>query len=95
MTPAELLLVFFMFVAAATAGMGYIFVIRPAGALGPQISPDLARDERGLPLAQAAVAGAFSARVAADAAENFALKSVPNDMCSWKSVAPPANSPGE
>ena len=36
----------------------------------------------------------MAARTAADAAANFALKSGPSCMCSWKRVAPPARSSG-
>jgi hypothetical protein len=48
----------------------------------------------GPPERPAAGGSPFAARTAADAAANFALKSVASDVCSWNRVAPPASSSG-
>jgi tight adherence protein C len=58
MSPDGLLIGFFLFVLGAVAVVGYVFVVRPerVAATSPRLSPDLSRDERDLPAAQAAVA---------------------------------------
>lgn len=61
MTPAELLVYFFLFVTGAVALAGYVFVLRPARAAetAPQIPAQIDIDERDLPAAQAAMVGIF------------------------------------
>ena len=61
MTPIGLLITFFLVVLASVSAFGYVFVIRPASLTGSAIPADLVLDERDLPAAQAAVAGAFRA----------------------------------
>ena len=61
MTPAALLIMFFLFVLGSISLAGYVFVIRPGQTAGPEIPSDLVLDERDLPAAQAAVAGMFRA----------------------------------
>jgi tight adherence protein C len=60
MTPAELLIGFFVFTLAAVSAAGYVFVLRPSrlDAVG-QIPAPIALDQREMPLAQAAVVDVF------------------------------------
>ena len=44
MTPASLLILFFLFVAGAVSLAGYVFVIRPAKFAAPQIPADISLD---------------------------------------------------
>ena len=58
MTPAALLVLFFLFIMGAVSAAGYVFVLRPSRAEGTEIPAPLAR-ERDLPTAQAAVVDIF------------------------------------
>lgn len=59
MTPAALLISFFVFTLTAIAACGYVFILRPARLEGaPEIPAQIARD-RDLPAAQAAAADMF------------------------------------
>jgi tight adherence protein C len=60
MTHAGLLLSFFLFTLAAVGACGYVFVLRPSRTEGAgEIPAEIARDQHGMPTAQAAVAGVF------------------------------------
>lgn len=67
MTPAALLILFFLFTLAGVSACGYVLVLRPSRSEGGagEIPPQIARDPRDMPMAQAAVAGVF--RVIGDA----------------------------
>jgi len=60
MTPEGLLISFFLFTLSAVCVCGYVFVLRPSRAEGgAEIPAQIALDQRGMPTAQAAVAGVF------------------------------------
>ena len=61
MTPAQLLIGFFLFVLAAVSAAGYVFVMRPSRADGDdgEIPAPFALDQREMPTAQAAVVDMF------------------------------------
>ncbi len=60
MTPAQLLIGLFFFILAGVSAAGYVFVLRPMRAGGgAEIPAPIARDQRDMPTAQAAVVGLF------------------------------------
>jgi tight adherence protein C len=59
MTPAGLLITFFLFVLAAVAAAGYVFVLRPAREEDGGAAPAVILDQPGIPTAQAAIADMF------------------------------------
>jgi tight adherence protein C len=60
MTPAQLLIGLFFFILAGVSAAGYVFVLRPIRAGGgAEIPAPIARDQRDMPTAQAAVVGLF------------------------------------
>jgi tight adherence protein C len=60
MTPAHLLIAFFLFTLGAVGVCGYVFVLRPSRLEGPDAIPaPRAYDQRDMPVAQAAVVDMF------------------------------------
>jgi len=80
MTPETLLISFFVFTLAAVGACGYVFVLRPSRTEGTdgEIPAEIAREQRDMPTAQAAVVDMF--RLMGEAMPGARNKSVQHDL---------------
>ncbi len=90
MTPETLVITFFVFMLAAVGACGYVFVLRPSRLEGTagEIPAEIAREQRDMPTAQAAVVDMF--RLMGEAMPGARNKTVEHDLIAagfrWESA---------